>query len=74
MPLSSNYVLRVGDVVKVQLFGSMEFDEGLKIDRTGAITVEGIGNIQLAGLSFDAALSKLENIISEKFFGTEISR
>jgi protein involved in polysaccharide export with SLBB domain len=73
LPLSSNYVLRVGDIVKVQLFGSMEFDEELKIDRTGAITVEGIGNIQLAGLPFDAALTKLENIISEKFFGTEIS-
>ncbi|MAV94539.1 MAG: hypothetical protein CMA31_02490 [Euryarchaeota archaeon] len=73
LPLSSNYVLRVGDVVKVLLFGSLEFDDALKIDRTGAIAIEGIGKIQLAGLTYDAALEKLENIIADKFFGTEVS-
>ena len=73
LPLSSNYVLRVGDVVKVLLFGSLEFDDSLKIDRTGAIAIEGIGKIQLAGLTYDAALEKIEKIIADKFFGTEVS-
>jgi protein involved in polysaccharide export with SLBB domain len=63
----------VGDVVKVLLFGSLEFDDSLKIDRTGAIAIEGIGKIQLAGLTFSAALAKMENIIADKFFGTEVS-
>lgn len=73
LPLSSNYVLRIGDIVKVLLFGSVEFDDAVKIDRTGAITIESIGKIQLAGLTFDAALSKIKNIVADKFFGTQVS-
>ena len=73
LPLSGEYILRVGDVVNVLLFGSMEFDEALTIDRTGAITIEQIGKVQIAGLTYDSALSKINNIIADKFFGTEVS-
>lgn len=73
LPLSGDYVLRVGDIVNVLLIGSLEFDESLVIDRTGAITIEAIGKVQLAGLTYAAALDKLSNIVSDKFFGTQVS-
>ncbi|MDB4072543.1 SLBB domain-containing protein [Gammaproteobacteria bacterium] len=73
LPLSGEYILRVGDSVSTLLFGGIEFNDSLKIDRTGAITIPDIGAVQIAGLSYDAALSKIKNIVADKFFGTEVS-
>lgn len=73
LPLSGEYILRVGDVVNVLLFGSLEFDGSLTIDRTGAVTIEAIGKVQLAGLTYDAAVSKVNNIVADQFFGTQVS-
>ena len=73
LPLSGEYILRVGDTVNVLLFGGIEFSETLKIDRSGAITIPDIGEVQIAGLSYDAALSKIKNIVTDQFFGTQVS-
>ena len=73
LPLSGEYILRVGDSVNVLLFGGIEFSETLKIDRSGAITIPDIGEVQIAGLSYNAALSKIKNIVADQFFGTQVS-
>lgn len=73
LPLSGEYILRVGDSVNVLLFGGIEFSQTLKIDRSGAITIPDIGEVQIAGLSYDAALSKIKNIVGDQFFGTQVS-
>jgi len=73
LPLSGDYILRVGDTINTYLFGSIDFNDSLKINRTGAINIPDIGEVQLAGLTFDAAQSKVEKIVSDQFFGTEVS-
>jgi len=71
LPLGDDYVIKIGDLVKVSLYGGFQFDKELIVDLTGSIAVEGVGEFQIAGLNFKDASNKIKDGISSKFVGTE---
>jgi len=71
LPLGDDYVIKIGDQLKVSLYGGFQFDKKLIVDLSGSIAVEGVGEFEIAGLNFKDAANKIKEGISSKFVGTE---
>lgn len=60
--IPQDYVISVGDEVLVTLWGSVEADLRLSVDRSGRITLPRIGPVMVAGLRY----SELERAIDQR--------
>ena len=67
-----NYVLGPGDVVNIDIWGASQESVTQAISPDGAITIDGIGVIQLGGLSVSQAKAKLKREIGPLYQGSEI--
>lgn len=69
-----DYPIGVGDHIIVSLWGAAEFQESYVVARDGAIFPQGLGKINVAGLTFDNAraiiFSRFKNVVPA---GTNIS-
>jgi protein involved in polysaccharide export with SLBB domain len=69
-----DYPIGVGDHIVVSLWGAAEFQESYVVARDGAIFPQGLGKINVAGLTFDNArsiiFSRFRNVVPA---GTNIS-
>ena len=54
-----NYEIGPGDQVKVVVFGKQEYSGDLTVSREGNITVPGVGQVNLGGLTIEASKAKL---------------
>lgn len=52
VPVSGNYVLGPGDELVVRVWGQVNLNLELTLDRTGSVFLPQIGNLTLAGLAF----------------------
>jgi len=73
IPVMADYVLGPGDVVVVQLFGSINANYKLPVDRRGMITFPEIGAISVAGMTFDDMHKLLQQRVAQQFIGVEAS-
>ncbi len=71
LPLNDSYVIKIGDLLKITMFGGFKFNEVLKVGMTGAVVIENIGSFQIAGLTFGDASARMKEEISEKYVGTD---
>ena len=71
MPIPLNYVIGPGDDVNILLWGRMNDQLTLTVDRDGKITIPNIGPIQVAGMTFDQ-MSKYLISKTEQIVGTNI--
>jgi polysaccharide export outer membrane protein len=71
LPVSSTYVIKIGDSLKISLFGGFAFEGKLIVDMNGSIVIPKIGRYQVAGLSYSAVDSLIKMDISKKYAGTE---
>jgi len=71
LSVSDDYIIKIGDVLNVYLYGGLDINQEFKVDNQGSILVEGLGSISLAGLSFSSALKKVEEILNDQYVGTE---
>ena len=71
MPLGDNYKIKIGDRLKITLFGGFTLDQVMEVNMTGSIILENIGEFQLVGLTYKEASSKIKDEISKKYVGTE---
>lgn len=62
-----NYVLNVGDVISVKLWGAYEYMAELKVDKQGNIFIPKVGEVQLLGLSNDNLKNKIEVAVKRVF-------
>ncbi len=53
MPVSSQYVIGPGDEVKIMLWGRINAQYDLTVDRNGHITIPQIGPIAVAGMTYE---------------------
>ena len=67
-----NYRLGAGDVVNIDIWGASQESLAETISPDGTITVEGIGVIQLGGLTVSQAKSRLRQIIGPRFQDSNI--
>ena len=68
-PVPSNYILGPGDSIKVLMFGSLDSQLELLVNREGEINFPEIGNIGVAGMTFEAASEHIKNRISKQMIG-----
>lgn len=66
-PVPSNYVLGVGDQVRVQVWGQVNFSTETTIDRTGGIYLPQIGEVHLAGTPAASLAKVLRDAMSHVF-------
>lgn len=64
-----SYVIGVGDVLSIDLWGATEANYDEKVNRQGAINIQGVGYIHLVGLPIKAARSKVKNYLKKIYSG-----
>ena len=67
-----NYVLGPGDEVHVDIWGASQEGVSQPISPDGYITIDGVGLIQLSGLTVSQAKAKLKREIGPRFQGSKI--
>ncbi len=67
IPVSPDYVLGPGDEIRVQVFGQVNQQQTLVVDRSGNITYPEVGVIQVAGLKYSALPSFLKSQLSRVY-------
>ncbi len=67
-----NYRLGPGDVVNVDIWGASQESVTETISPDGTITIEGIGVVELGGLTVSQAKSRLRQTIGPRYQGSQI--
>jgi len=62
-----NYLINVGDVVSVKLWGAYEFVADLTVDKQGKIFIPKIGDVSLLGLVNSRLKSKIQSRVKQTF-------
>jgi polysaccharide export outer membrane protein len=73
IPVSPNYILGPGDIVKVLFYGKINESNELEINRDGSIEFPQLGPVSLAGMTFSDAKKLLQQRIKEEIIGIEAS-
>jgi protein involved in polysaccharide export with SLBB domain len=73
VPVSPEYVLGPGDQIDVQLSGQINQQLELTIDRTGAVSIPGVGAVHLAGLPFGQLNSFLQTQLGRIYRNFSVS-
>ncbi|WP_233883722.1 SLBB domain-containing protein [Tenacibaculum piscium] len=68
-----NYVIGAGDVISVDLWGAAEANYDKKVNRQGAINIQGVGYVHVVGLPIKAAKSKIKNYLKKIYAGITAS-
>jgi len=68
-PVPSNYIMGVGDSIKVQLFGKENRDYELTIDREGKVVIPDLGELTVAGLSYSLMQELIQNQVKQRLIG-----
>ncbi len=72
MPVGDDYKIKIGDKLKVILFGGLEQDAKIEVDRRGHVLIEGVGTVPVAGLTLVDANKAIIEEVSDNYFGTEV--
>lgn len=62
-----NYIINVGDIISVKMWGAYEFMAELSVDKQGNIFIPKVGEIHLLGLSNSKLKSKIESSVKKIF-------
>jgi len=62
-----NYLINVGDIVSVKLWGAYEFAADLTVDKQGKIFIPKIGDVNLLGLENSQLKSRIERSVKKTF-------
>ncbi|MDH4071048.1 MAG: SLBB domain-containing protein, partial [Ignavibacteria bacterium] len=68
-PVDPEYVLGPGDVVRVAVWGQVEFEREYSVDQAGRIFVSTVGQVLVAGLTLEGMYEKLLRQMSRSYSG-----
>ena len=71
-PAPLNYVIGPGDELKIQYFGNQNIGSLIQINREGNIVLPGIGSLQISGLTFNEAQSKIRSTVEASLIGVDV--
>tara|TARA_B100000035_G_scaffold67981_1_gene55537 strand:- start:4868 stop:6706 length:1839 start_codon:yes stop_codon:yes gene_type:complete len=69
--LGSDYILDVGDSLKVLLTGTIEAEHEVFIERNGSLLIPEVGSVQIAGKSYQDAVKEVQAFISNQIIGVD---
>ena len=67
-----NYVLGPGDAVNIDIYGASQKSINETISPDGDVIIEGIGPVQLAGLSVSAANARLRSVLGVRYRSSRV--
>jgi len=73
VPVPADYIVGPGDQFDVQLYGSQNRTLGLIVGRDGRLSFPELGPIEVAGKSFAAVATDLEQRVARQIIGTQAS-
>ncbi len=62
-----NYILGPGDELQVNVYGVQEFNASIPVSVEGKATIQYVGQIQLAGMSIEAATQKIKAALARVY-------
>lgn len=62
-----NYIVNVGDLISVKLWGAYEFSQDLTVDKQGNVFIPKVGEVSLLGLSNDRLKQRIERSVKNVF-------
>ncbi|MBS1190196.1 MAG: hypothetical protein H6R10_1988 [Rhodocyclaceae bacterium] len=71
MPVPADYIIGVGDIVELRMFGKENRLYQLPVERNGSVTLPDIGPITVAGMSFEAMGKVLLDRIAKQKIGVD---
>ena len=71
-PAPLDYVLGPGDELRIQLYGAQVINRLIPVTREGNIVLPEVGPVQVSGLTFNEARSRINDAVSASLIGTEI--
>lgn len=72
-PVPADYVIGVGDEILVSLWGSVDADLRLAVDRTGRISIPRVGPVQASGLKLAELEAAITRRVSQIFKNFQLS-
>ncbi|NCI49062.1 sugar transporter [Sediminibacterium roseum] len=63
-----NYILGSTDVVSISIYGVQQYEGEHRISAEGSIQIPNVGQIKLAGLSFEEATEKLKTVLGNSAY------
>jgi protein involved in polysaccharide export with SLBB domain len=73
VPVTSDYVIGPGDEILVRAWGAVDIDYRAVVDRTGALSLPRIGNVNVAGVRFQDLQPLLNTAIGRVFKNFELN-
>ncbi|WP_411360691.1 SLBB domain-containing protein [Pseudidiomarina sp. YC-516-91] len=70
-PVPSNYLLGIGDELRIQLYGKETRTIDAVVDNEGRVTIENLGPLSVAGLRYDEARELIKSTVRERMIGME---
>lgn len=61
------YIVDIGDELQVNIYGTQQFTQNVKVSKEGTINLENIGNIKIGGLEFGALVGLINKKASAIF-------
>ena len=69
IPTPADFKIGPGDELKVQLFGSVDSNRIVPVNREGNIVIPQVGSIEISGLVFREAIDKINSVINASLIG-----
>lgn len=67
VPVAPDYLLNVGDEFSLRIWGQLDAELELKVDRSGSVFIPRVGNIKVVGVPFGALKSFLSKEVGRVF-------
>ena len=71
IPVPDNYVVGPGDQIHIQLVGKDNAEYLLEVTRDSTLSIPGIGNVPVSGLTFDELKKDLKKRVKRQLIGVE---
>jgi protein involved in polysaccharide export with SLBB domain len=73
LPVGADYVIGPGDVLRVDLWGSIQGRHELTVDRSGEITIPKVGVVKVWGLPYTQAKETINRAVARYYRGFELN-
>ncbi len=73
LPANDNYILGPNDTISISLWGKIEKQFNLTLDKEGNIFIPEIGNLNLNKLKFSQAKKLIQNALTSKYVNFQLS-
>ncbi|WP_262339977.1 SLBB domain-containing protein [Idiomarina sp. OT37-5b] len=70
-PVPNDYLIGIGDTLRVQLYGKESASYTLPVDREGYISLTDLGPIQVAGLRYSEVQELIKATVQERMIGVQ---